>query len=100
MIAGPHDTPGGRFRLVGFREEMGEDFAPTSSKRATTARSPAPPPWRACSSGHRHRAVFAASDLMAAGAIAALRKAGLRVPEDVAVADSTTPDSPPTRSHR
>jgi len=31
-------------------------------------------------------AVFAASDLMAAGAIATLRRAGLRVPEDVAVA--------------
>ena len=31
-------------------------------------------------------AVFAASDVMAVGAIAALRKAGRRVPDDVAVA--------------
>jgi len=34
---------------------------------------------------HRPDAVFAASDIMALGAIRALREAGLRVPEDVAV---------------
>jgi LacI family transcriptional regulator len=34
---------------------------------------------------HRPTAVFAASDMMAAGAIKVLREAGLRVPEDVAV---------------
>ncbi len=36
--------------------------------------------------GHRFDAVFAANDNMAIGAIAALKKAGLRVPQDVAVA--------------
>jgi LacI family transcriptional regulator len=35
---------------------------------------------------HRPDAVFAASDIMAVGALRAIREAGLRVPEDVAVA--------------
>ncbi len=37
-------------------------------------------------SGERPRAVFAASDLLAIGAMRALRENGLRVPEDVAIA--------------
>jgi LacI family transcriptional regulator len=37
-------------------------------------------------SGARPRAVFCANDLMALGAIEAARTAGLRVPEDLAVA--------------
>jgi LacI family transcriptional regulator len=36
-------------------------------------------------SGQKFDAVFAANDMMAAGALQALRQAGLRVPEDVAV---------------
>ena len=87
MIAGPADTPGGRYRLVGFREEMGDDFDPAlveegdySLESGTTAMS------RILEGTRDFDAVFAASDLMAAGAITALRRAGLRVPEDVAVA--------------
>ena len=34
----------------------------------------------------RPRAVFAANDMMAMGAMVAIREAGLRVPEDIAVA--------------
>lgn len=85
MIAGPHDTPGGRYRLVGFREELGErfdaalvetgDYSYESGQAAMT---------RLLERGVD--AVFAANDRMAAGAIAAARRAGLRVPEDVAVA--------------
>lgn len=87
MIAGPHDTPGGRFRLVGFRDELGDafdsalveegDYGFDSGVAAMT---------RLLERTRDIDAVFAASDLMAAGAITALRKAGLRVPEDVAVA--------------
>jgi LacI family repressor for deo operon, udp, cdd, tsx, nupC, and nupG len=87
MIAGPSDTPGGRYRLVGFQEEMGDlydpelveegDYGLESSVAAMT---------RLLARTRDIDAVFAASDLMATGAIAALRRAGLRVPDDVAVA--------------
>jgi DNA-binding LacI/PurR family transcriptional regulator len=86
-IAGPDDTPGGRYRLVGFQEEMGSLFDPAlvehgdySLESGTAAMQ------RILSRSTDIDAVFAASDLMASGAIGALRRAGLRVPEDVAVA--------------
>ena len=85
MIAGPDDTPGGRYRLVGFREQLGDlfdealvevgDYSFESGQAAMTRLLE-----------HDVDAVFAASDRMAAGAIAAIRRAGLRVPEDIAVA--------------
>ncbi len=87
MIAGPQDTPGGRFRLVGFREELGADFLPElveegdySQESGVVAMA------RLLERSRDIDAVFAASDLMASGAITTLRRAGLRVPEDVAVA--------------
>lgn len=87
MIAGPHDTPGGRYRLVGFREELGDDFDPALVEEGDYSQeSGAVAMTRLLERTRDIDAVFAASDLMAAGAIAALRKAGLRVPEDVAVA--------------
>lgn len=86
MIAGPSDTPGGRYRVVGYREELGADFDPllveegdysqdsgAAAMAALLARAP------------DIDAVFAASDRMAAGAMATLRKAGRTVPGDVAV---------------
>jgi len=85
MIAGPDDTPGGRYRLVGFREELGAAFDPAlveagdysyESGQAAMARL----------IERGVDAVFAANDRMAAGAIATARRAGLRVPEDIAVA--------------
>ena len=85
MIAGPDDTPGGRYRLVGFREQLGDlfdealvevgDYSFESGQAAMTRMLE-----------HDVDAVFAASDRMAAGAITAIRRAGLRVPEDIAVA--------------
>jgi LacI family repressor for deo operon, udp, cdd, tsx, nupC, and nupG len=87
MIAGPQDTPGGRYRLDGFREEMGAllrpelvvegDYGMESGAAAMT---------RLLATGERIDAVFAASDLMASGAVQALRAAGMRVPDDIAVA--------------
>lgn len=85
MITGPDDTPGGRYRLIGFREELGSSFDPSlveagdytfESGQAAMTRM----------LDHDVDAVFAANDRMAAGAIAAVRRAGLRVPEDIAVA--------------
>lgn len=86
-IAGPDDTPGGRYRLQGFRETMADlfdaelvetgDYGSESGSAAMT---------RLLERTRDIDAVFAASDSMAAGAIAALARAGLRVPDDVAVA--------------
>jgi DNA-binding LacI/PurR family transcriptional regulator len=86
MITGPMDTPGGTQRLEGFADVLGRkaskkliahgDWSRASGERAMTElleRSP------------DLDAVFVASDLMAAGALAALRAAGRRVPDDVAV---------------
>ncbi len=87
IITGPNDTPGGRYRLDGFRAEMGTLFDPALVEQDTYSseaggramaqileRSGAPD------------AVFAASDIIAVGAITALRHAGYSVPGDVAVA--------------
>jgi DNA-binding LacI/PurR family transcriptional regulator len=85
-ITGPLDTPGGAKRLAGWRETTGAaddtlvahgDYSRESGEAAMTellARRP------------DLDAVFVASDLMAVGALDALRRAGRRVPQDVAVA--------------
>jgi DNA-binding LacI/PurR family transcriptional regulator len=81
-ITGPLDTSGGQQRLLGFQDVVPDglvaegDYTQESGERAMTsllARDP------------RLDAVFVASDVMALGALAALRRAGRRVPEDVAV---------------
>jgi DNA-binding LacI/PurR family transcriptional regulator len=89
-IAGPLDMGVGLDRLDGYRDGLAAaglaadpglvesgDFTEESGA-AATARLLARP-------GLPVDAVFAASDLMAAGALRALRAAGRRVPEDVAV---------------
>jgi DNA-binding LacI/PurR family transcriptional regulator len=85
-ISGPLDTSGGRARLEGYRDVLGEAFDPSlveegdytqdSGERAMTLLLERRPDLDA---------VFAASDVMALGALNALRRAGRRVPEDVAV---------------
>jgi len=86
-IAGPDDTPGGRYRLVGFREEMGDAFDPSLVEHGDySLESGAVAMTRLLEREPNIDAVFAASDLMASGAIGVLRRAGKRVPEDVAVA--------------
>jgi DNA-binding LacI/PurR family transcriptional regulator len=85
-IAGPRDMAAGVDRLLGFTRTMEAagleavvgrgDFSLASGEHAMTRlleRRPA------------LDAVFAASDLMAVGALRALRRAGRRVPEDIAV---------------
>lgn len=107
MIAGPLDTPGGRFRLEGYRHERGDafddglvaygDYSAASGSAAMDELLDRAPDLDA---------VFAASDLMAAGAIATLRRRGLRVPQDVAVGGfddsglAETLDPPLTTMHQ
>ena len=88
-IAGPADMVAGRSRFEGYVAGLVEadlsvddrlvargDFTQSSGERSMRA---------LLARGIEIDAVFCANDLMAVGALSALRKAGLRVPEDVAV---------------
>ena len=87
LITGPDDTSGGRYRLVGFREEMGDRFDPDLVEQDVYSREAGEAAMtRLLQRAPDIDAVFAASDVMAVGAIAAARRAGRRVPEDLAVA--------------
>lgn len=89
MVTGPLDTPGGVERLAGYREVLAEagveaddrlvasgDYSRASGEAGAEQLLGRAPDMDA---------VFVASDLMAQGVLAALRKAGRRVPEDVSV---------------
>jgi DNA-binding LacI/PurR family transcriptional regulator len=85
-ITGPLDTPGGVDRLAGYRDVLGSDAderlvvtGDYVQDRGEAAME------RLLAQAPDLDAVFVASDLMAAGALTALRRAGRRVPEDVAV---------------
>jgi DNA-binding LacI/PurR family transcriptional regulator len=86
-IAGPQDTSGGIRRLEAYRSDQGEglderfvaygDYGRESGVRAMAELLKRAP---------ELDAVFAANDMMAAGALEALKSAGRRVPQDVSVA--------------
>lgn len=109
-IAGPQDMGAGVTRLAGYREAVAAaglgvatdligygDFSEASGAAAMAGLLDARPDLDA---------VFAASDLMAAGALRVLREAGRRVPSDVAIIgfdDSTVArhmDPPLTTVHQ
>jgi DNA-binding LacI/PurR family transcriptional regulator len=86
MVTGPMQTSGGRERLEGYRRALGDrfrsDLVAVGDWSLHSGRDGAEMLLR------RHpdlRGLFVASDLMAVGAVGALRAAGRRVPEDVAV---------------
>jgi DNA-binding LacI/PurR family transcriptional regulator len=85
-ITGPQDTPGGVQRLRGFREALGDAHDPTLVAHGDYTRAGGQAAMRELLDRRPDLdAVFVASDLMAAGALVALREAGRSVPGDVAV---------------
>ncbi|NHA66833.1 LacI family DNA-binding transcriptional regulator [Phycicoccus flavus] len=85
-VAGPQDMSAGVDRLVGFTEALGARFDPAlveAGDFTTTGGGAAAERLLARAPGLD--GLFVASDLMALGALGALRAGGRRVPEDVAV---------------
>lgn len=85
-IAGPADMVAGVDRLTGYREELAEAGLPSLVAGGDfTRESGFAAMRRLLTDDPGLDAVFVASDLMAHGALRALRAAGRRIPEDVAV---------------
>jgi DNA-binding LacI/PurR family transcriptional regulator len=84
-ITGPLDLPGGVDRLVGYHDVVGEPDPKLVATGDYTQASGEAAMEQLLRSAPDLDAVFVASDLMAAGAIIALTRAGRRVPEDVSV---------------
>lgn len=86
-IAGPADTSGGIRRLEAYVAEQSESFDESMVARGDYGRASGAAAMEELLARHpKIDAVFAANDVMAAGAIDVLKRAGRRVPEDVAVA--------------
>jgi DNA-binding LacI/PurR family transcriptional regulator len=85
-VAGPRDMVAGIDRLAGYRAEIrGARQRPIVAYGDFTRESGANAMRRLLARDPRLDAVFVANDLMAHGALGALRAAGRRVPDDVAV---------------
>jgi DNA-binding LacI/PurR family transcriptional regulator len=84
-IAGPLDLPGGVDRLAGYHDVLGQTDPRKNATGDYTQASGEAAMERLLREVPDLDAVFVASDLMAAGALAALSRAGRRVPDDVAV---------------
>lgn len=85
-IAGRQDMAVGLDRLAGYRAGLdAAGLAPAVAYGDFTHASGVHAMWRLLDQRPGLDAVFVASDIMAAGALHALRKAGRRVPDDVAV---------------
>ncbi|WP_250007088.1 LacI family DNA-binding transcriptional regulator [Actinoplanes sp. M2I2] len=87
MISGPADVPASSDRIAGFRRALarrGHGWVPIETGNFT--RDSGEAAMRKLLGGDpQPDGVFVANDLMALGALAAVREAGLRVPEDVAM---------------
>jgi len=86
-IIGPMQLPGGVQRLAGYQDAIGGDFDPALVAHGDyTYASGAAATARLLRQAPDLDAIFVASDMMAAGALATLQHAGRRVPDEVAVA--------------
>ncbi len=85
-ITGPLDTPGGRLRLEGYRQELGALVDESLVEVGDYSREGGAQAMRVLLERRPDLdAVFVGSDLMAAGALQVLRESGRSVPGDVAV---------------
>jgi DNA-binding LacI/PurR family transcriptional regulator len=85
-ITGPMDMSGGIDRLEGYRTQLESSFDASLVEHGDYSRASGVRAMEALlGRAPDIDAVFAANDLMAAGAIDALRAGGRRIPEDVAV---------------
>lgn len=86
-LSGPHDSPAGRDRLAGFRAAAAEaGHAGAAGAEGDFTQQGGEQAMRRLLAEHPDTdGVFVANDLMAQGALLALRDLGRRVPEDVAV---------------
>ncbi|MEV6104507.1 LacI family DNA-binding transcriptional regulator [Streptomyces sp. NPDC051940] len=88
-VTGPLDTPGGVDRLAGYRDSLTAAGLPADEALIATGdysrRSGELAAEQLLERAPDLDAVFVASDLMAQGVLAALERAGRRVPQDVAV---------------
>lgn len=85
-VTGPQDMAAGIDRLAGFKAELGEAFRPDLVAHGEfTQQSGLEAMQRLLTDAPDIDGVFAASDLMALGAMQALHQAGRRIPEDVAL---------------
>ncbi|CAH0208076.1 HTH-type transcriptional repressor CytR [Arthrobacter sp. Bi83] len=86
-ITGPQDTSGGIRRLEAYRADQGADFDESLVVHGDYSRESGAKGMRDLLNRVPDLdAVFAGNDLMALGALDVLKEAGLRTPEDVAVA--------------
>lgn len=87
MISGPADVPASNDRITGFRRSMarrGHGWVPITSGNFTQESGEAAMR-TLLAANPQLDGVFVANDLMALGALLALRDAGRRVPDDVAM---------------
>ncbi|NKQ54174.1 LacI family transcriptional regulator [Amycolatopsis sp. K13G38] len=90
VLAGPRELTTSLDRLTGFREGLAEGGVELSEKDVFETEFTRDGGYFAAtellSSGHSATCVFAVSDVMAIGALSALREAGRSVPDDVSLA--------------
>ncbi len=86
FIGGPPANEEARQRLAGYRAGLPRSHAPLLFDGDFSEESGFAAGRRVAQSRPRPDAVFAANDMMAVGCLAALREAGIRVPQDIALA--------------
>lgn len=85
-VTGPLDTPGGTMRLAGYKEALGDRFDESLVRHGDYSREGGRAAMAELLEARPDLdAVFVASDLMAAGAMTAVKDSGRSIPGDVAV---------------